>query len=173
MKIDTYPWMLMVVATFCVFALESARAVDGDNFMERYVLAENLKAVPQESAEGLAVEAKIGEFAIVEKTAEALSIQRLSAEHGRQEKLVVRDQVVGDYGLSDGTFFVFYRDAEYIDEIVHDHGLVVKDHFVNARMVRVFASESQDVFLLMQQVRQDPRVLDVELNTTFDRLEPM
>ena len=85
---------------------------------------------------------------------------------------MIRDQVVGDYGVTDGTFFVFFRDAEAVEDIVREHGLLVEDLFANANMVRVSVEDGQDVFVVMGRVRQDPRVSNVELNTTFDRLTP-
>lgn len=86
--------------------------------------------------------------------------------------MVIRDLVVGDIGVSDGTFFVFLREAEAVEDIVREHGLRVEDLFVNAKMVRVAVADGRDVFAVMGQVQQDARVREVELNTAFDRLTP-
>ena len=79
---------------------------------------------------------------------------------------------VGDYGLSDGTFFVFFHDVAVVEDIVREHGLRVEDLFGNAKMVRVSVADGRDVFAVMGQMQQDTMVRAVELNTALDRLTP-
>jgi hypothetical protein len=67
---------------------------------------------------------------------------------------------------------VFFHDRDSLEETVREHGLHVEDLFANAKMARVSIDDGQDVFAVMRQVQQDPRVRGVELNTTFDRLKP-
>lgn len=171
--------MMQRITYLCLFTLmtavhplASADVAGSDERVERYVRAENVILVPQELAVGRDVEARIGEFAIVQKAEDDSPVQGLAAGQESQGGLVIRDQFVGDYGLSDGTFFVFFHDRDSLEETVREHGLRVEDLFANAKMARVSIEDGQDVFAVMRQVQQDPRVRGVELNTTFDRLKP-
>lgn len=165
-------WLMSSISS--TYALSGAATVGiaNDDQAQRFVRAEDMVLVSADAQPSTEVVATVGEFAIVRKPegSQFDSAQGLSAEI--QATFVIRDQLAGDYGVSDGTFFVFFHDMDLLQETAREHGLQVEDLFANARMARVSVEDRQDVFSVMRRVRHDPRVRDVELNTTFDRLAP-
>lgn len=172
MKKATYFWLVLVIYPAYAFSEQGIVGVANDDPVERFVRVENMVLVPADAQAGTEVTATVGEFVIVRKQEDGQSGQAQGVNAEIQTALVIRDQVVGDYGLSDGTFFVFFHDRDSLEKTVQAHGLHVEDLFVNAKMARVSIDGGQDVFAVMRQVQQDPRVRGVELNTTFDRLKP-
>ena len=138
--------VILVVSSAYAFASKMVGETASDNLVERFVLVEDMTVIPVDADTVQAVEATIGEFVIVRKQIDDESGQVRVSTADAQRTLVIRDQVVGDYGLSDGTFFVFFHDRDSLEETVREHGLHVEDLFANAKMARVSIEDGQDVF---------------------------